>query len=257
MRTLLTSLLCLSLAIAPSACGGKKTDNGTGSAGSAVVAAGSGSAVAPVVGVDAAVVAAPTGSGAGSGSDAVAVAGSAAGSGITDQPMSHKAGMCPSTVVGSTTKADLKDGKILVTVTGGDKEVIAAVQKRAEGLLKEKADNPAAGSTSSGHDQKGTHGGGLGLCPVYVPEGAAAVAANTATGVVVTITPAKTDKPSDFKAIVDARITKAAEWVKTNVKAGAGNEGGVGGANGPEHANHTGKGDGKGKERQAAGSATK
>ena len=165
--------------------------------------------------------------------------------------------MCPSTVLGSTTKATLKDGKILVTVTGADKETIAAIQKRADELLKEKADNLAPGSTSSGHDQKGMHGGGMGMCPVFVPEGASAVAANNASGVVVTITPSKADKPAEFKATVDARITRAAEWVKTNVKAGAGHEGGVGGANGPEHANHTGKGDGHGKdrERQAAGSA--
>ena len=256
MRTLLTSLLGLSLAIAPTACGGTKTDNGTGSAGSAVVATGSGSAAAPVV-VDAAIATAPTGAGSGAGSGSSDASAVAAGSGVTDQPMSHKAGMCPSTVLGSTTKADLKDGKILVAITGSDKESIAAVQKRAEQLLKEKADNLAAGTTSSGHDQKGTHGGGLGLCPVYVPEGASAVAANTATGVVVTITPSKTDKPAEFKATVDARIARAADWVKTNVKAGAGNEGGVGGAAGPEHANHTGKGDGKGKERQAAGSAAK
>jgi hypothetical protein len=162
--------------------------------------------------------------------------------------------MCPSTVVGSTTKDELKGGKILVTISATEKEAITAIQTRAAELIKEKADNTAPGSTTSGHDQKGTHGGGMGMCPVFVPEGASATAANDAKGVVVTITPDAKTKPDEFKQIVDARITKAADWLKDNIKAGGKlNEGGTGGGSGHDGMNRSGKGDGKGAARKAAG----
>ena len=277
MRNVLTSLLGLALAIAPAACGGKKTDNGTGSgsaaagSGSATTTtttttttptAGSGSAGSAAAGSGSGSGSATTiaGSGSGSGSAGSADAGSGAGSG-SDTSMAHHAGMCPSTVLGATTKDELKAGKIIVTISATDKDAIVAIQKRAAELLKEKTDNTAAGSTTSGHDQKGTHGGGMGLCPVFVPEGATATAKDDAKGVVVTITPSAKDKPADFKAIVDARITKSADWVKANIKAGdQGNEGGVGGGKGSDGSNHSGKGDGKGKDRKdgsGAGSAKK
>lgn len=254
MRTILTPLLGLALAFGPAACGSKKpdkTDNGTGSA---VVAT-------PPPSIDAATMAgsaatpgsaaAMAGSAAGS---AAVTEGSGAGSGSDGLAGPHHAGMCPSTVAGSTTKDELKGGKILVTITATDKDAITAIQTRATELIKEKADNSAPGSTSSGHDQKGTHGGGMGICPVFVPEGATAEAKNDATGVVITITPDKKAKPEEFKQIVDARIEKAAEWLKTNNKPGGKlSEEGTGGGSNHEGMNHSGKGDGKGAERRAMG----
>ncbi len=145
---------------------------------------------------------------------------------------------------GSTTKSELKDGKILVTVTSTDKDAILAIQKRSAELVKEKTDG---GSPGDAHDQKGTHGGGMGLCPVHVSGGAKADVKNEKNGVVVTITP--TEKPELLKTEVDARIAKAAEWVKANIKDGEkGTQGGVGGGEGDHGMNHSGDGDGKGKE---------
>jgi len=155
------------------------------------------------------------------------------------------AGNCPSMVLGSTTTAELKGKDILVKVTSKDKDAIIAIQKRADELIKEKAD----GQTGSAHDHKGTHGGARGKCPVYVPEGGKAVPKNQADGVTITITPK--DKPEELKKIIDERITKAAEYVKANIKdADKGNQGGVGGGSGQHGANHSGQGDGKGKERK-------
>jgi hypothetical protein len=158
--------------------------------------------------------------------------------------MTKRGGNCPSTVFGSTTTAELKDGKILVTITSADKDAVAAIQRRSAELVKEKTDGGAAGD---GHDQKGTHGGGMGLCPVHVTGGAAAEVKNEKEGVVVTITPK--EKPELLKTEIDARITKAAEWVKANIKEGdKGTQGGVGGGAGEHGMNHSGDGDGKGQE---------
>jgi len=187
------------------------------------------------------------GSGAGSGSDMAA--GSGAGSGSADTQMAKRGGNCPSTVAGSTTKAELKDGKIILTVTSDDKDAILAIQKRTEELLKEKTDGGAAGT---GHDQKGTHGGGMGLCPVHLGEGGAATSKTDAKGVVITITPK--DKADILKGEIDSRITKAAEYVKANVKEGdKGTTGGVGGGKGEHGSNHSGHGDAKGVDRKSDG----
>jgi hypothetical protein len=160
--------------------------------------------------------------------------------------MAHRAGMCPSTVLGATTTSAVKGKAIVVTVESKDKDAIAAIQKRADKLLAEKKDGPATGV---GHDQKGSHGGTQGLCPVHVPEGATATAKHEAKGVVVTITPK--DKPDELAKDIDARIARASDWVKTNVKAGdQGNQGGVGGGKNEDGSNHSGKGDGKGHERK-------
>jgi hypothetical protein len=148
-------------------------------------------------------------------------------------------------VSGSATKAELKDGKILVTITSADKDAILAIQTRAAELVKEKTDGGAPGD---GHDQKGTHGGGMGLCPVHVTGGAKAEVKNEKDGVVVTITPK--EKPELLKTEIDARITKAADWVKANIKEGdKGTQGGVGGGGGDHGMNHSGDGDGMGKDK--------
>lgn len=231
------AMTLLTVALALSGCGGKKdkTGAGSGSAGSSqAMGSDQGSATGSAAG-------SATGSDSGSGS---------AGSG--DANMAHKGGNCPSTVVGSTSKAEVKDGKVLLTISSDDKDAIIAVQKRSTDLLKEKQDG---GGSGAGHDQKGTHGGGMGMCPVFLGKGGTAVAANNDKGVVITITPK--DKPDALKAEIDARITKAADWVKANLKAGdKGTMGGVGGGSGDDGMNHSGQGDGKGIERKAAGSGS-
>jgi hypothetical protein len=199
------------------------------------------------------------GSGAGSGSDSASaaaggsgeMAGGASGAGAGLPPaetMAHRAGMCPSTVFGATTKAAVKGKAVVVTIESADKDAIAAIQKRADHLLAEKHD----ARSGVGHDMKGTHGGSQGLCPVYVPDGSKAIAKHKASGVVVTITPR--DKPDELAKEIDGRIAKASDWVKANVKEGdQGNQGGVGGGKGDDGSNHSGKGDGKGRERKKGG----
>lgn len=183
---------------------------------------------------------------AGSGSD-MAGSGSQAGAGSGsggDDKMPHNAGNCPSTVLGATTTVATKGKDVVLTITSQDKDAIATIQRRAEDLLKEKAD----GAKSDAHDQKGSHGGGSGICPVFWEEGGKATSKKDAKGVIITITPK--DKPDDLKKTIEDRIKKADEWVKENIKAGdAGNTGGVGGGKGDHGGNHSGSGDGKGKER--------
>lgn len=188
---------------------------------------------------------------AGTGSDAAPspVDGGAGGAG--DGAMTHQAGNCPSTVLGATTTAAVKAKSVVVTVRSKDKDAIAAIQKRAEEMLKARLD----AKVSEGHDRKGTHGGKSGICPIVLPEGAKAIAKNDKAGVVVTITP--TDKVDDLKRDIDQRIAKAAEWVTANIKSGdQGNTGGVGGGEGKDGSNHSGKGDGKGRERKTTAEPT-
>ena len=179
-----------------------------------------------------------------------------AGAGSGSAGMARQAGNCPSTVLGATTTAAVKAKTVVVTVSSKDKDAIAAIQKRASEMLKARLDAKAG----QGHDQKGTQGGKSGLCPIVIPEGAKATAKNDKTGVVVTIAPMA--NVEELKLEIDGRIAKAAEWVKATIKAGEqGNTGGVGGGQGKDGSNHSGKGDGKGRERkpnsESAGSAAK
>jgi len=238
MRTAMT-LLALSLALsATAACKKKKPVDSAAGSGSETMA-GSSMAGSSMAGSAAA----------GSGSDTMAGSGSDTGSGsgsAAEVAMPRQAGNCPSTVYGSTTKAELKGKDVILTITATDKDAIAAIQKRTEELLKEKAEGGPSGST---HDQKGSFGGGKGICPVYWTEGGAAKAKQDAKGMVVTITPK--EKPEELKATIDDRITKAADWLKTNVPAGdQGNKGGVGGGKGDHGSTHSGSGDAKGKDRK-------
>jgi hypothetical protein len=204
----------------------------SGAAGSADSAAGSGSAAAAA--------------GSDTGSAGAAAAGSA---GSANEAMAHHAGMCPSTVLGATTKEAVKGKAVVVTIESTDADAIAAIKKRTDELLAEKKKAAAPGMA---HDQKGAHGGAVGLCPVHVPEGAKATAKHRAKGVVVTITPR--DKPDELAKDIDARIARAADWVAANIKPGdKGNQGGVGGGKGEDGSNHSGKGDGKGRERKKGG----
>jgi hypothetical protein len=186
----------------------------------------------------------------GSGSDSPAVTAGAGASAATAaaEAMAHRAGMCPSTVLGATTRSVRKGDAVLVTVESQDKDAIAAIQRRTDELLARKRDAP----TGAGHDQKGTHGGAQGLCPVYLPEGATAIAKRKPRGITVAITPK--DKPDDLARDIDARIAKAAAWTQENIKDGdKQNQGGVGGGKGEDGSNHSGKGDGKGHERRKGG----
>ncbi|TMQ16587.1 MAG: hypothetical protein E6J90_23585 [Deltaproteobacteria bacterium] len=147
----------------------------------------------------------------------------------------------------------MKGKAVVVTIESADKDAIKAIQRRTDELLAEKKTHAPTGT---GHDMKGTHGGGQGLCPVYVPEGATATAKHEAKGVVVMITPK--DKPGDLAKEIDARIAKASDWVKEHIKEGdKGNQGGVGGGKGDDGSNHSGKGDGKGHERKKRGGGGK
>jgi hypothetical protein len=234
------AMALLALALATTACKKKETKPAEPTTGSAEVAgsADPGSAAAGSAEV-------------GSAAAGSAEAGSAAaGSADAATQMSRKAGNCPSTVFGATTKAELKGKDVVLTITSADKDAIATIQRRTEELIAEKKDG--AGSAAGGHDQKGTHGGGAGICPVHVPEGATAKAKNEKNGVAITITPK--DKPDALKTEIDARITKASEWVKANVQAGdKGTQGGVGGGKGEHGGTHSGEGDAKGVERKKGG----
>src|SRR5258705_242730 len=90
-----------------------------------------------------------------------------------------------------------------------------------------KVEGSASGApkrASDAHDKKGAHGGAIGICPVHVPEGAKTKSEKQAKGVKITITPK--DKVDELKTDVDARITKASDWVTKNIKPGdKGNEG--------------------------------
>ena len=257
--------IILSAALLTLAVGCKKqsSDSAAGSAAGSAVSgsAASGSAAAgsaapgPAVGSGSSAAAGSADpAAAGSGSAAAAAAGPDTGSaaaaagagGSAAEAMAHKAGMCPSTVLGATTKEAVKGKAVVVTIESTDPDAIAAIKRRTDELLAEKKSAKVA---SMAHDQKGAHGGGVGLCPVHIPEGAKATAKHRAKGVVVTITPK--DKPDELAKDIDARIARAADWVAANVKPGdKGNQGGVGGGKGEDGSNHSGKGDGKGHERK-------
>lgn len=251
MRIAMT-LLALSLAVAPTGCKKKNADTGTGSGsamtGSNMAGSDMGSAGSAMAG------SAMAGSGMGSAGSAMAgsaMAGSDMGAGSgSDASMAHHAGNCPSTVFGSTTTATVKGKDIVLSITATDKDAVAAIQKRTDELTKQiAAPGHEPGTT---HDQKGTHGGMMGLCPVHVPDGGTLKAKHEKNGVAVTITPK--DNVDAVKTDIDGRIQKAADWVKANIQPGdKGNQGGVGGGKADEGMNHSGKGDAKGLERKKSG----
>lgn len=231
-----TIVAALCLALAPACKKKDKAPPNTGSAGSA-----------QTMGSDTGSNMAGSGSDmAGSGSAAMAGSDSGSGSAAGDVAMQHAAGNCPSTVLGSETKAEVKGKDVVLTITSNDKDAVATIQKRADSLLEDKK---AGGTSGTVHDQKGTHGGGMGLCPVYWTEGGTATAKHDAKGVTITITPK--EKPEELKTVIDGRIEKANAWVQEHIKPGDdGNMGGVGGGGGEHGGTHAGSGDGKGKERK-------
>ena len=161
--------------------------------------------------------------------------------------MSHRAGNCPSMVLGSKTRAALKGKDVVLTITSDDPDAILAIQRRTDEVVKDKVN----ATPSAGHDQKGTHGGSMGRCPVEIPEGATATAKHDKHGVTIAIT---ASDPAALKKDVDDRIERAAEWVKNNIKPGdKGDQGGVGGGKGDHGSNHSGQGDAKGQDRKGGG----
>ena len=234
MRHMRIAMTLLAVALAfGSGCNKKNKDAGAGSGSAAATgSAGSGSATAS-----------------GSGS----AAGSGSGSDSAELQMAKAAGNCPSTVAGTTSKAEVSGKDLVLTITSDDKDSVAAIQKRTEEMIAVKTG--AGAGSGTGHDARGSHGGKVGLCPAHVPEGATIKSATIANGVTITITPK--DGVDALKTEVDARITKAADWVKANVKAGDKmTKGGVGGGSGNDGMNHSGQGDGKGAERKAAGTGS-
>ena len=252
MRTTVTIILAAVIGIGSTACKKDKKEekppattpaDTTGTTGSAGAMAPGGSAAAPGTGDMGSAAAGSAAAGTGDMGSAAA-AGAAAGT-PGEQQMQKNAGNCPSMVFGAVTKAEVKGKDVVLTITSEDKDAVASIQRRAEALLKEKQDT----ASGTGHDQKGSHGGGVGLCPVFYGEGGTAKSKKDAKGVTITITPK--GKPEELKATIDERITKAAAWVDKNVKPGAeGNRGGVGGGKGAHGGTHQGAGDSKGKERK-------
>ncbi|HEY3805130.1 MAG TPA: hypothetical protein VGL61_21110 [Kofleriaceae bacterium] len=154
--------------------------------------------------------------------------------------MTHHAQHCPSMVRGASTTAKLDGKSVVVTITSDDQVVATKIQARTEQLLKDKAVAKLAGDQPTfGHAQNGTHGGGIGICPVHVPEGANAKSATLANGVAITITP-----KSGAEALekdIEARIARAVEWRKNNPAGdgdGTGSGGGNGNGNGSGDAHH-------------------
>jgi hypothetical protein len=188
-----------------------------------------------------------TGSSGGTGSGSAMASGSAGSDSASANPaLPHRAGNCPSTVARSTTTAAIQGSDVVVTITSDDPDAIAAVQKRADELVAGRTEHHA--DTATQHQQNGEHGGAIGMCPIYVPEGATATAKRLANGAAVTIT---AKDPAALKTEVDARIQRAADWVKASIPAGdKGTQGGLGGGKNNEGMNHSGKGDGKGIERK-------
>jgi hypothetical protein len=233
-------------------CGGKKDSSGSGSssagssmAGSSMAGSSAGSSMA---GSDMAGSSMAGSSVAGSGMAGSDMAGSAVAMGSDDDPtMAHKAGMCPSTVFGSTTKAELKGKSVIITVTATDDPAIKAIQARGDLVVHERQDNLNPGTTADVHDMKGTHGGRKGMCPIYVTEGGKMDVKNDVKGIVVTLTPK--DHVNDLKTTIDGRITKIADWLSKHVAGGDRGHGGVGGGSGADGMNRSGRGDGLGRQR--------
>lgn len=170
--------------------------------------------------------------------------------GDAGEKMSKRGGNCPSMVAGVTTTATADDKAVTVMVTATDADAIASIQKRSAELLEEKAD-PAAGKV---HDQKGTYGGAMGLCPVGT-DGATAKMEKTEKGVTIVLTPTS-GTAAELKTKIDERIKAAADYVAANIKPAGddlGNGGAVGGGKGDHGSNHSGKGDGTGKKGDGKG----
>ncbi len=227
------TLLALSVIGCPSK---KEDDSGKHGSGSAIGSAVGSSVGSSELGSGSNAV---TGSDGGSGSNnSVTGAGSGSGSAaIVNDPLpgSHRTANCPSTIAHSSTKAELKGRAITLEIAADskdDKDTIAEIQRRTEELLKDRAAKLAGVGSTSGHDQHGTHGGGIGICPVHVVEGASATWKREAKGVSITITPKDVAAAQTLKSDIDKRIVSAKDWVKLGHGGNGDGNGGGGGAGG-------------------------
>ena len=118
-------------------------------------------------------------------------------------------------VRGAVTTAKLDGKSVVVTITSDDQKAASKIQMRADKLLADKATAKLAGDLPTPvHAQNGTHGGGIGICPVHVPEGATAKRTTIANGVSIKITPKS--GAEGLEKDVEARIARAADWLKSN-----------------------------------------
>jgi len=199
-------------------------------------------------------------SGTAAGPAAGTAAGTAAGPGTagkrtrppSDEPMSNKAGNCPSAVRGAATVlADDPDsaGKVILTITASQARATQTIRKRVAHLVEVQH----APDDQIKHTGEGT-GGGSGMCPIVTGDGITLTATDIEGGSRVEITPSGSVTYEKLREDVTARIAKTANWAGTNLEPtdSSGGGGGVGGGKGDHGGNHSGKGDGKGKERDQA-----
>ena len=160
------------------------------------------------------------------------------------EPLSHKAGWCPSTVAGSTTTLDKdasKDGKVVLTVTGADEAAVTTIRARVKHLM-EVQDK---GGDKVEHTGAGTGGGDAGVCPVITRD-ATFTSEDVEGGVRITMTAA--GDGAALLGLVEKRVDEAKAWLDANIKQeGAyGESGGDGGGKGGHGGNRSGKGDASG-----------
>ena len=236
------SLLVVACLVLPGCKKDKPQEPPTGSAPTSAQTMGSGSAATATAPGSAATM---TGS-AGSGEAETAGSGQLqdVGSAVDPTAMSHHAQHCPSMVRGATTTSKVEGKSVVVTITSDDHKVVSKIQARTDALLKGKAALAADQPAAAGHAQNGTHGGGIGICPVHVPQGATAKSAKLANGIAVTITPKS--GVDDLQKDIDARIGRATDWVKNNPTGdgdgtGGGGGNGNGGGSGDGHHGHRGQ----------------
>ena len=106
------AMTLLALALALGAC--KKKENQTANATGSATTQGSATAGSNT----------QSGSGAMGSAGSAAMTGSDTGSAAMDTAMAKHAGNCPSTVLGSTTKAEVKGKDVVVMVTSDDKDAV-------------------------------------------------------------------------------------------------------------------------------------
>ena len=144
--------------------------------------------------------------------------------------MTNKMSNCPSSVKGATTAVSAADGKIVVTITGGD---AAEIRKRSAHL----ASLNDADASEAPHSGKGTGGGALGKCPVVVGHGAI-TSEDVDGGAKVSISPKTPEGLAELNALVHDRAEALA--------AGKGHEHGTGHGAGEHKGDGTGGGGGQG-----------
>ncbi len=144
--------------------------------------------------------------------------------------MTNKMANCPSSVEGAKTVVTAEDGKIVVTITGGDE---AEIRKRAVHL----ASLNDADASEVKHSGNGTGGGALGKCPVVLGHGEVTTA-DAEGGAKVTMTPKTPEGLAELNAMVRDRAAAMA--------AGGGHEHGSGHGAGEHKGDGTGGGGGQG-----------